>query len=205
MKVFDTYPCLTDRASHTPFDAHYFYQGAWLSRKLSITAPREHIDIGSSVLTIGVLSGFVNIIFVDYRPLQVSLPGLRCRAGDITQMAFANGSLNSVSCLHVIEHIGLGRYGDRIDPEGSFKAANELQRVLEAGGSLYLSTPVGRDRVCFNAHRVFSPNTIFRMFSRLQLISFSCVDDSGAFCEDVAPESAARYQYGCGMFHFRRA
>jgi hypothetical protein len=204
VRIRDTYPCVADRVFQTPFDPHYFYQSAWLARRLSADKPQVHVDIGSSVMTIAVLSGFVNTTFVDYRPLEVSLPGLECRAGDITRLSFGSGSLDSVSALHVVEHIGLGRYGDPIDPEGSIKAATELQRVLKSGGSLYVSTPVGRERVCFNAHRVFSPATVCMMFSGLRLISFASVDDGGGFGEDRAPESAAGYEYGCGMFHFRK-
>ena len=203
-RLIDTYPCLADRLSHTPFDAHYFYQASWLARKIAEDKPKQHTDISSSVLAIGVLSGFVDTVFVDYRPLNVKLPRLTCRAGDITNLPFGDCTQSSLSCLHVIEHIGLGRYGDPLDPLGSSKAAKELQRVLRPGGSLYLSTPVGRERTCFNAHRIFSPGTICRLFSQLQLVSFSCVDDAGQFKENVPEKAAAEYLYGCGMFHFRR-
>jgi len=204
LRFVDTYPCLADRLSHTPFDAHYFYQASWLARKIADEKPVQHTDIGSSVLVVGVLSGFVDTIFVDYRPLQATLPRLKSSAGDITGLPFESGTQSSLSCLHVIEHIGLGRYGDPLDPLGSSKAATELQRVMTPGGSLYLSTPVGKERTCFNAHRIFSPSTICKLFSELQLVSFSCVNDSGQFIEDIPGEMAAEYLYGCGMFHFRK-
>jgi len=200
----DSYPCLTDRLSNTPFDPHYFFQGAWLARKVAQAAPAQHVDVSSSVMTIAALSGFVDTVFIDYRPLQVSLPGLDCRAGNITQLPFEDGSVNSLSCLHVIEHIGLGRYGDPLDPQGSLRAASELQRVMHPGGNLYLSTPVGRERVCFNAHRVFAPNTVVSMFAKMELIAFSCVDDAGNLVLDTTLASAHENEYGCGLFHFRK-
>ena len=200
----DSYPCLTDRLVATPFDPHYFFQGAWLARKVAQCTPAQHVDVSSSVMTIAALSGFVDTIFVDYRPLQVSLPGLDCRAGDITRLPFADGTVESLSCLHVIEHIGLGRYGDALDPRGSLLAANELQRVLHPGGNLYLSTPVGRERVCFNAHRVFSPAALVAMFGEMELVSFSCVDDGGSFVQDSTLQAANSNEYACGMFHFRK-
>jgi SAM-dependent methyltransferase len=198
-------PCLGDWVAHTPFDAHYFYQGAWLARKVAADKPQRHVDIGSSVMTIGVLSGFVETEFVDFRPLQANLSGLHPRAGNILALSYADNALASLSCLHVIEHIGLGRYGDDIDPEGSRKAARELQRVLRGGGSLYLSLPVGRERVCFNAHRVHHPASVLQMFDGLQLADFSCVDDGGQLHEHVQPDFAAAFDYGCGLFHFRKA
>jgi len=200
--LMDMYPCLLDKVTKTPFDAHYFYQGAWLARKVADFKPKQHVDIGSSVMTIGVLSGFVETTFVDYRPLKVQLPGLACRGGDISQLPFESGSVESLSCLHVIEHIGLGRYGDPIDPEGSRKAANELARVVAPGGRLYLTVPVGRARVCFNAHRVFAPQEILNMFPGFCLADFSWVDDAGHFHVSGKPEDAAVEEYACGLYEF---
>ena len=111
IKFSDFQPCLGDWTSHTPFDAHYFYQGAWLARKIAKTKPDHHIDIASSVLTVSVISAFVDTTFIDYRPLKSKLSGLNSMAGDILHLLFDNESVKSLSCLHVIEHIGLGRYG----------------------------------------------------------------------------------------------
>lgn len=198
----DSYPCLTDRVAHTPFDPHYFYQGAWLAREVRNAAPGQHVDVGSSVMSIAVLSGFVDTVFVDYRPLKANLDGLVSVAGDILRLPLRPGSLESLSCLHVIEHIGLGRYGDPIDVDGSKKAAAELASLLAPGGRLYLSLPVGRARVCFNAHRVHSPEQVVAMFPDLQLLSFSCVDDAGRFHNAVDSGRIVTEEYACGMFVF---
>jgi Caenorhabditis protein of unknown function, DUF268 len=205
VKVADSYPCLADRLPATPFDPHYFYQGNWLARRLANAKPARHVDVGSSVLMIGVLSAHVPTVFVDYRPLVVKQSGLSCLAADINRLPFVDRSVQSLSCLHVIEHIGLGRYGDAINVEGARLAASELQRVVGKGGTLYLSTPVGRERVCFNAHRVFAPTTILSWFSDLKLISFSYVSDEGQLVENAPASSAADLDYGCGFFEFRRA
>jgi hypothetical protein len=204
IKFIDIHPCLADWTSHTPFDAHYFYQGAWLARKIAKTKPGHHIDIASSVLTVSVISAFVDTTFIDYRPLKSKLLGLNSIAGDILHLSFDNESVKSLSCLHVIEHIGLGRYGDPLDPMGSIKAAKELERVVANEGDFYLSVPVGRERICFNAHRVFSPETIISMFPQLQLVDFSYVDDIGAFHENVLLNVASGLDYGCGLFHFKK-
>lgn len=200
----DTYPCLSDWVQSTPFDPHYFFQGAWLARKLAACTPTIHVDIGSSALMVSVTSAQCPTVFLDYRPLSVRLSGLASVAGDIRNLPFADSTITSLSCLHVIEHIGLGRYGDQLDPNGSSRAAGELQRILASRGKLYLSMPVGRERVCFNAHRVFSPSTVLEWFPTLQLTSFSLVGDDGKFLEDVSPVTADNMEYGCGMFEFTR-
>lgn len=198
----DSYPCLADATAKTPFDAHYFFQGAWLARKLSQHPPKKHMDIGSDVNLIGAISAFVDTVFVDYRPLEVVVKGLENRQGDLLHLEFQDGAIDSLSCLHVIEHVGLGRYGDPIDPQGAAKAAAELSRVLAPRGSLFLSVPVGRERACFNAHRVFDPATVTGMFAGLRLQDCALVDDNGRYRENVAPETMSGCEYGCGMFHF---
>ena len=200
----DSYPCLADRVAATPFDPHYFFQAAWLARRLHEKRPSLHVDVGSSTMMINVLSACVKTVFVDYRPLHVRLSNLSSLAGDIVRLPFQDGSITSLSCLHVLEHIGLGRYGDPINPDGSLLAAMELQRILKPGGRLFLSVPVGRERVCFNAHRVFWPSTVRNFFRELQLKSFSLVDDAGRFTEEVPPDAAADLEYGCGLFEFAK-
>lgn len=200
----DSYPCLTDWVRSTPFDAHYFFQSAWLARRLAASVPVRHMDIGSDVRMVGVLSAFVPFDFMDFRPLQVSLDGLTCHAGNLTALELADESIDSLSCLHVVEHVGLGRYGDPLNAEGSRRALSELQRVLAKGGRLYLSVPVGRERICFNAHRVFDPASIVAGLPALKLIDFSVVDDAGRFLEHCDLRSCIDLDYGCGMFFFEK-
>jgi len=203
-EVMDMYPCLLDWTISTPFDPHYFYQGAWLARKVKHNEPDLHVDVGSSVMMISVLSAMVKTVFVDYRPLIADLSGMNSVGANITQLPFQSDSLSSLSCQHVIEHIGLGRYGDPIDPDGSINAAKELERVLKPGGKLYLSLPVGRERICFNAHRVHAPNSVVEFFSHMKLIDFSYVDDNGAFLEEQSLDAAQDNEYACGMYVFEK-
>lgn len=201
----DSWPCLGDWTAQTPFDSHYFYQGAWLARRVAARRPQRHVDVGSSLLTLSVLSATIEVLHLDYRPPEARLVGLRCERGDIHALPLADAGVESLSCLHVIEHIGLGRYGDPIDPEGARKAAAELVRALAPGGRLYVSAPVGRERVCFNAHRVFAPESLASMFAPLRVEGFALVDDAGRYVDPAQPGSARDLRYGCGMFEFSKA
>jgi len=202
--VRESYPCLNDWVASTPFDPHYFYQGAWLARALAVTQPDQHVDVGSSVLTIGVLSAQVQTLFVDYRPLNANLHNLTSISGTILSLPFADNSISSLSSMHVIEHIGLGRYGDPIDPEGASKAALELVRVLKPGGRLYVTAPIGRARVCFNAHRVFSPKGLAHLFAGLEVKCFNWVDDQGEFHQNGLLADAVASEYACGFYEFEK-
>ena len=201
----DSYPCLTDRTVNTSFDRHYFFQAAWLARRLAQRNPARHVDVGSDIRMINVLSAFIETEFIDIRPLDVRLTGLHCSAGSVVALERASESINSLSCLHVIEHVGLGRYGDPLDPGGSVAALRELARVTAPNGRLYVSMPVGRERVCFNAHRVFAPQSIINWLAPLHLVEFSLVDDKGVLHERVDIELGKHLEYGCGLFVFEKS
>ena len=205
LRLADTYPCLTDAVVQTPFDPHYFYQGAWIARRLVDSRPEMHVDVGSSVLSMSVLSATVPMVFMDYRPIQVSLDGFLPVAGSITHLPFLSGCVVSISSLHVLEHIGLGRYGDPLDAAGSKRGANELERVTRVGGRIYVTVPIGRERVCFNAHRVFSAKTVVSWFQHSRLVEFSFVDDAGQFHDNMPVHNVPSLEYGCGMFIFEKS
>jgi len=162
------------------------------------------VDVGSQVIFASLLAGVIPAVFLDYRPLQAKLPGLVCVAGDLLCLPFMDRSLSSLSCLHVIEHIGLGRYGDALDPAGTRKAARELARVLGPGGNLFLAAPVGKPRLAFNAHRIHPAEEIREMVPELELMEFSGVHDGGRYVEHVELSAFQKSEYACGFFWFRR-
>ncbi|GAH09625.1 unnamed protein product, partial [marine sediment metagenome] len=185
LSISDFYPHIADNTPTTPFDAHYFYQGIWAFRKIKESGVKSHVDVGSEIRWVGLLSTITNVILIDIRSFETDLKDLIVKKGDILNMPFKDDSVNSLSCLHVAEHVGLGRYGDKLDPEGTKKACGELSRILAVNGNLYFSVPVGEQKTYFNAHRVHSPRTIIEYFKDLKLIKLSGVTDSGRFMENT--------------------
>src|SRR4029079_16298457 len=186
---------------------HYFHQDLWAARHLYERGVRRHVDVGSRVdgFVAHVLP-FCQVEYVDIRPLDDEVPGLTFKAGSIVSMPFETGTVASLSSLHVLEHVGLGRYGDPIDPDGYRAGASELTRVLAPGGTLLLGTPVGRERLCFDAHRAFDPATIVSAFADLALTEFSLITDTGDMIHaDASFDDARTCTYGCGLFVFQRA
>ena len=201
----NSHPCVLDQVETTPYDPHYFHQSVWATERIVELAPDEHVDVGSEVNYVGMISAIVPVAFVDIRPLPVQLPRLRSIVGDLLGLPFPDRSVESLSCLHVAEHVGLGRYGDELTPAGTRLACAELARVLAPGGNLFFSVPVGVPRVCFNAHRVHTPVQILAYFAELELQEFSVVDDQYELVSNADVEAAADLSYGCGLFWFRRA
>lgn len=204
VKTKDIYPCLKDKISTTPFDQHYTYHPAWAARILAQTKPDHHVDISSILSFSTIVSAFIPVKFYDYRPANVNLKDLVSGFADLKQLSFEDNSIASLSCMHTIEHIGLGRYGDEIDPEGDIKSINELKRVLKPGGDLLFVTPVGTPKIEFNAHRIYSYEQIIEYFSPLQVKEFSLIPDNGGLITNADPSLVQQQTYGCGCFWFKK-
>jgi SAM-dependent methyltransferase len=204
LRLRDAFPQLTDRVLSSPYDRHYFYQDVWAARRIGELGPARHVDVGSRVDYVGFLTTICDVTFIDIRPLQADVDRLESVAGSVLELPLADRSVMSLSCLHVAEHVGLGRYGDDLDPMGTRRAAAELQRVLAPEGQLLFSLPVGRPRVCFNAHRIHDPRQIVEMFDELTLMEFSGIDDAGLFCRDRGLDELAGSRYACGLYRFAR-
>jgi hypothetical protein len=209
-----TFPCLQDRYEpNGSIDSQYLHQDLLVARRVFQRNPENHVDVGSSI------GGFVSHV-ATFRPIEVF--DIRPRTSPVHNMTFRVCDLmnppqelknycDSLSCLHALEHFGLGRYGDPIDLFGYARGFTGLYEMLKPGGTLYLSFPVGRfERVEFNAHRVFSIKTVLEWAGgRFELLDFSYVDDRGDLHESVKLnqnniDTSFGLAYGCGIFEFRK-
>jgi hypothetical protein len=197
---------LTDRSATAGALGDYFHQDLWMARRVIAAQPSRHLDIGSRV------DGFVahlltvrDVELVDVRDLGQVVPGLSFIRDDGRLLGtIPDGSVPSLSSLHAVEHFGLGRYGDEIDPRGAEQALHTFARVLGPGGRLYLSLPVGRPRTEFNAHRIVSPLAPIDTLGELELVEFAGIDDEGRLREGVRPEELATQSYAVGLYVFER-
>lgn len=199
---------LRDATATTGFDRHYVFHTAWASRVIAETRPTQHVDIASSLYFVSSVSAFVPTRFIDFRPADLGLSGLVSEAGTLMQLPFANNSVESLSCMHVVEHVGLGRYGDPLDYDGDIKSARELARVVAPGGTLLFVVPIsGQARIQFNAHRIYTYEQVLGLFPSLDLMEFSLIPDDGikeGLIRHADPRLAADQRYGCGCFHFMK-
>jgi SAM-dependent methyltransferase len=196
----DIQPCLTDRTTTTPVEPTYFLQDAWFARKIAEQRPASHVDVGSSARSMALIAQFLPVTFVDIRPVEIELAGFAFLRGSVLALPFADGSVSSLSSLCVIEHIGLGRYGDPFDARGSEQAAAELNRVLTPGGNLYVSVPVDAEcRIYFNAHRAFTRDYLLELFPGLTLR-----EEHYIYGRELVPAYAPGRGFGTGLYHLSK-
>jgi SAM-dependent methyltransferase len=192
------YPCLGDDTAETAIEPTYFYQDSWAFEKIVNANPSCHFDVGSQNKFVALLSKVFSVTMVDIRPLSLPLDTLKFVTGSILELPFEDGSIESLSSLCVVEHIGLGRYGDPLDPLGTEKAVAELKRVVKPGGNLYVSLPLDdENRTYFNAHRAFSEEYILKLFDQFELIEARYI-----YGNDFGETMKAGFGTGC--YHFRR-
>lgn len=189
---------------------HYFHQDLLVASLIHQKKPGRHIDIGSRVDGfVAHVASYREIEVIDVRDLEhTGHKNIVFKKADL--MASKNPLIeatDSLSCLHVIEHFGLGRYGDPVDPLGHIKGFNNILKMLKSNGTLYISFPIGRkNEIHFNAHRVFHPNDIFNWAydkNSLSLERFDYVDDAGDLHQNFnLSQGEIDVSYGCGIYSF---
>jgi len=201
-----TFPCLNDDSTITGFDTHYLYHVAWAIKKVLNSNVTHHVDISSSLNFCSSICSVVPTTFIDYRPANIFLDNLNCISGDLTDDdQWLHNKFESVSCMHVVEHIGLGRYGDKLDVNGDIKAMNNLINIIKTTGRLLFVVPIGKPQIFFNAHRVYSAQWITKFFERrMKLKEFYFIPGPIELkpilnCDFSYTEN---FDYGCGCFEF---
>jgi hypothetical protein len=207
--ITHTYPILGDFEKQAgTATGHYFHQDLLVATLIKQANPRRHIDVGSSIEGfVAHVASYREIEVLDIRPLQISGHNqIRFVQSDLmTADQSLIGICDSLSCLHALEHFGLGRYGDPIDPNGHLKGFYNLSKMIQSGGTLYISFPIGKPGVHFNAHRIFHPKDILEWSKNLfQLIRFDFVDDDGNLHPDASLTPHPILNYGCGIYTLRK-
>jgi hypothetical protein len=202
----DIWPTLNDTTSASQTGGgQFFYLDNWALNKVYKSKVKEHYDVASRIDGFtSQCSVFTNVKFIDYRYVDYGIENMICMQGDILDLPFENDSIHSLSALHVVAHIGLGRYGDPINVNGSILALKELQRILAKNGNLYIGIPIGKERVMYHAHRIFNAQSIVGELSGLSLQEFSAVNDEGVFLKNANLDDFNESFYSLGLFHFTK-
>ena len=189
-------------------NGHYFHQDLLVAGFINKSKPVRHLDIGSSIEGfVSHVASFRSIEIIDIRPLNIPAhPQITFTQGNLMSLDSSLIEIcDSLSCLHALEHFGLGRYGDPIDPVGHIKGFNNLHKMLKPGGTLYISFPIGDKGVHFNAHRVFDPKEILEWSTnKFTLARFDFVNDAGDLHTNISIDQIPRSIYGCGIYTLKK-
>lgn len=204
------YPCLSNRFEQGgAVGSEYFWQDLLVARRIFQRSPERHVDVGSRVDGfVAHVASFRDIEVLDVRPIVARVPGIIFRQADVMRpQKDLEQSCDSLSCLHALEHFGLGRYGDPIDPNGMINGLRNLAAMVREGGTLYLSVPIGAERVEFNAHRVSDPRKIVKWATEhgMVLEELYVIDRGGYRSSDVDDNALATlsvHRYALGLFIF---
>ena len=203
--ILKKFPIFADYKDTHEIDYHYTYHPAWALRKVLKISPKSHVDLASKLDFSLALSAFIPVVYHDFREVNLRMSNFNTVSSNLMSLPLESNSIESLSCMHVIEHIGLGRYGDPINLDGDILAINEILRVLAFGGYFIFVVPVcSINRIEFNAHRVYSYKYIIETFKSLKLIEFSLIKDDGEFIENCNPIVVDTQNYGCGCFLFKK-
>lgn len=203
------YPCLDDRYEDAGVLAgHYFYQDLYVANKIFKANPQKHVDLGSRVDGfVAHVASFREIEVFDIRPLNKKINNVKFFKADLMDKDFSiSDYCDSISSLHAIEHFGLGRYGDEIDVSGHLTGLANIAMILKRGGTFYFSAPIGKQRIEFDAHRVFSLKYLLSLFEKDYFIkSFAFIDDNeiltaGVELNNTDIENNLNCNFGCGIF-----
>lgn len=187
---------------------HYFNQDLLVATYIYKNNPKKHVDVGSRIDGfVAHVATFRKIEVFDIRDNNFQFKNIRFKRKDISKID--KGLINycdSLSCLHTLEHFGLGRYGDQLDPSGHIKGFNNLIKILKTNGILYISFPISnKNMTYFNSERSFNPKEILKWSNKLKLIKFDYIDDDEKIFLDVNLDKFFKnIKYGCGIYTFRK-
>ncbi len=208
------YPCIEEKYQKSgTASGHYFHQDLLVANKIYINKPVKHVDIGSRIDGfVAHVASFRDIEVFDIRDMAEQIRNIHFKRLDIMDgNAVSHDYCDSISCLHALEHFGLGRYGDRVDYNGHLLGWENIYKMLKKGGKCYFSVPIGKQRIEFNAHRVFSVEYLVNVMigSRYKIDSFSYVNDKGDLVSDAALDEGSvknsfSLNYGCGIFELSK-
>ena len=132
------------------------------------------------VAVIGSLTPWIESILLNFNNIvttvEYNVPSVEYNNLNAISYWDFQKSTNVYDCIITyssIEHSGLGRYGDPLDPDGDIKTMQDIHKNLISNGTLIWGAPAGHDAIVWNAHRIYGNirmPLLFRGFNELEWI-----------------------------------
>jgi len=150
-----------------------------------------------NVAVVGSLTPWIEAILInmkntvttiEYNVPESSYEKIKCK--DYFDFFEQNSDVfDSIVSFSSIEHSGLGRYGDPLDPDGDMKTMQVIHKNLKKDGILIWGAPVGNDSLVWNAHRVYGPLRLPLLLSNFTQLSWYGVSKEILFNQQPARNS----------------
>lgn len=100
---------------------------------------------------------------------------------------------DTVVAISSLDHDGLGRYGDPLNPDGDLESMSKIARMVKPGGYMFVTVPVGSDMIVFNLLRRYGPIRLPRLLDAAA--DFTVVDRLGWEEERLTATPDFRHSY----------
>ena len=139
-----------------------------------------------------VNAGAKTVTTVEYNVPECNHPIIKTISYD--EFCNSHTKYDSVFSFSSIEHSGLGRYGDPLNPNGDIETIKHIKSSLVAGGMLFLGIPVGKDSLVWNAHRIYGPKRLNVLFGGFDEIEWIGAHKKDIFYTGIVPYGHAAIQ-----------
>lgn len=147
---------------------------------------KDHLDVQNKhVLVIGsqspwietmaLLNGAKHVTTLEYTEIKNEIPGISTMLPDEFHSKFLKNELpefDAMISFSSVEHSGLGRYGDNLNPWGDLIVMARAWCVLKPGGKALVGFPIGpgKDQIYFNSHKNYGPVLLSHLFANWEQV-----------------------------------
>ena len=112
--------------------------------------------------------GAAHVSTLEFGEIQTSHPQLTTYTPQEFTLKFLQGTISPFDfafSYSSLEHDGLGRYGDVLNPIGDLQSMARMLSAVKPGGFMFFGVPCCEDALYWNAHRVYGPVRYSEMFA----------------------------------------
>ncbi len=147
---------------------------AWAAHRIRTINVFDVLDIGSYLDFVSGMSCNMEVSMLDSRRVPLRLSGINHIVGDATDIPENDEMFDLVTSLSVMEHVGTGAFGDKLDVDADDKMISEVHRVLRPNSDFVMTTQVAKEaQFIVNCHRLYTEKMLH---DKLTNAGFSIVD-----------------------------
>jgi hypothetical protein len=204
-------------ADPTELMDHYDCFAYWAARKIHARgAPLALLDVGSTKMMNAQFSAQHDVTSIVLAECGDQISTVRYIRGDVSDpLPLPDASFDVFTSTVALPLIGLGRYGDRINPDCLFQLIAELGRVLRKDADIICSMCLGRNVLNFNNGWFFDLPTLRSIFPGWHLADYlidnwsspkgTFATETRRFTTDASLDRSPLGDYRVIFLHFRRA